>query len=84
MLLATFKTYRKISGIKTFIDIEKIIKLIKIPIKLSMLLTPFNEHEISDYIKNAKKLGMKRIIIKVFIGKICKFFSFKKTLYLFY
>lgn len=45
-------------------DIEGILQESVIPTKLSMLITPFNQNEINDYISRSADLGIKRIVVR--------------------
>ena len=67
--------YKKIMGVES-IDIGRIIRGSKIPIKLSMLLTEHNQ-ETKDYIKNSKRLGIKRIAIRKLFGREDEFKIFE-------
>jgi uncharacterized Fe-S cluster-containing radical SAM superfamily enzyme len=71
------EVYKKIMGVES-INLYKIVKKSRIPIKLSMLLTEHNQREIEDYIKNAKKLGISRVIIRKVAGKENKFKIFEE------
>lgn len=56
-------TYRLVT--KTEIpDIKNIIKKSEIPLKLSMLITPFNKDEIEDYVNRSADLGIRRIVVR--------------------
>lgn len=61
-------SYRKIMGTEQ-IDIGNIVKSSIIPIKLSMLLTEYNQEEVRDYIRQSKKLGINRIAIRKLVDK---------------
>jgi MoaA/NifB/PqqE/SkfB family radical SAM enzyme len=50
-------------------DLARILKEATIPVKLSMLVTPYNVGDISNYIKRAADLGVKRIVIRKLKGK---------------
>jgi molybdenum cofactor biosynthesis enzyme MoaA len=58
------KTFFQVTKSKIQPSIEKILSSAKIPVKLSMLVTPFNEHEIPEYLQNAKNIGIKRIVLR--------------------
>jgi MoaA/NifB/PqqE/SkfB family radical SAM enzyme len=62
------ETYRKVMGVKS-LDLSEILKRSRIPIKLSMLLTEYNQGEIEDYAKDAKKLGINRIAVRKLVGR---------------
>jgi len=61
-------TYKKITKVE-MPNIKHIIQTSTIPIKLSMLITPFNKEEIEDYTKKSAELGIKRIVIRKLKGK---------------
>lgn len=61
-------TYGKITGVRQP-DLRKILKWAKIPIKLSMLVTPFNEGEITAYIDGCRNLGIRRVVIRKLKGR---------------
>jgi len=63
------ETYEKITTSSDIPDIKRITNESNIPIKLSMLLTPFNINDIPDYLKQSSGLGIKRIVIRKLKGK---------------
>lgn len=62
------RTYNKITGGRQP-DIAEIVKQAKIPIKLSLLVTPHNQHEIEEYISRSKELGIKRLVVRKLKGR---------------
>lgn len=60
--------YKKMVGVPQ-IDIKRIVRGCGLPIKLSMLLTEENKNDIDTYISNAKKLGVRRIVIRRLLGE---------------
>lgn len=63
------ETYAKVTRSRKQPDIKKIIKKSKIPIKLSMLVTPFNVAEIDDYIRQCSDIGIKRVVVRKLKGR---------------
>ena len=61
--------YHKITGSDKQPDLRQIIQESKIPIKLSMLITPYNIEEMDSYIKKTSELGIKRVVIRKLEGK---------------
>lgn len=64
-------------------DLAAILREATIPVKLSMLVTPYNVGDIGNYIKRAADLGVKRIVVRKLKGKddlfpIEKKFPFKE------
>src|SRR3989338_74883 len=62
-------TYAAVTGRRKQPDIQAILKAASIPVKLSMLVTPHNAGEISDYISQSAELGVKRIVIRKLKGR---------------
>jgi len=58
------ETFSKLHGVRSMPDLAQIIKESKIPIKLSCIVTDDNRHEIDDYLKQAAKLGIKRVAVR--------------------
>lgn len=61
--------YEQVTGSRTVPDVQKILDLSKIPVKLSMLITPFNIHEMGDYIQQSAELGFERIVVRKLKGR---------------
>ena len=62
-------TYSLITGSNEMPEIEKIVQVSKIPIKLSFLLTEHNARELLDYIKRSKDMGIERIVVRKIYGE---------------
>lgn len=62
------ETYERITHVNSP-RIKEIILQSKIPIKLSMLVTPYNVFEIEDYVKKSSELGVKRVVIRKLKGR---------------
>lgn len=58
------ETFQKIHGTREMPDLETLVKIAKMPIKLSCILTPHNKHETLSYIYRARDLGIKRIALR--------------------
>jgi molybdenum cofactor biosynthesis enzyme MoaA len=63
------ETYEKVTLSKRMPDIKGILRESNIPIKLSMLITPFNVNEIEEYISKAREVDVKRIVIRKLKGR---------------
>lgn len=62
-------TFQKVTQSRKQPDIRRIIDNSKIPLKLSMLITPFNTDEIEDYIRQSLDLGINRIVVRKLKGR---------------
>lgn len=62
------ESYYKITGSRKMPDIEKIIRCSKVPLKFSMIITPFNKNEIPEYLNKVGDLGVKRVVIRKLKG----------------
>ena len=57
------ETYTQITKVKQP-NLKEIIRQAEVPVKLSMLITPFNTGEIADYVKQVADLGLDRVVIR--------------------
>ncbi len=62
-------TYAAVAGRRKQPDIKAILQAADIPVKLSMLVTPHNIGEISDYLQQSADLGVKRIVVRKLKGR---------------
>jgi len=60
--------YKKMTGVNQ-IDLAKIVNYFNAPVKLSMLLTEENKNDIDSYIEKARRIGVRRVVIRRMYGE---------------
>lgn len=50
-------------------DIEKILRLSKVPVKISTLITDYNRHDILDFIETCYQKWVKRLVLRKLFGE---------------
>jgi MoaA/NifB/PqqE/SkfB family radical SAM enzyme len=66
------KTYRAITNVSPP-DLNAILQAARIPVKLSVLVTPYNMHEMDEYIRSAADFGIKRVVVRKLKGREAEF-----------
>ncbi|MFH1399898.1 MAG: radical SAM protein [Nanoarchaeota archaeon] len=72
-------TYHAITQGRHPPDIEAILSRATIPIKLSLLITPHNIHEIEDYLARSARIGITRVVVRKLKGREDEFPIERKT-----
>ena len=57
-------TYKLLHGVREIPDLNEIMSITKAPVKLSCIVTQDNYSQVSDYIRTASSLGIKRIAFR--------------------
>ena len=62
------ETFAQVTGSTQMPDIDRIVREARIPLKLSMLMTPHNLDQIPTYVQRAAALGIKRVVVRKLKG----------------
>lgn len=63
------RTYARLMGSPNVPDISRIVERSSIPVKLSMLLSEANVHEVPKYLQRCAELGIKRVVLRKRYGE---------------